>query len=477
MHLLHLNAGWLPGASIPRSMLPPAHPKSERSSTSYSHLRAIKRGLVPTPARARRRMLLLFAPSILSQYVLDVLVLGYASGAALAIRLAWALALVASGLLWDDSSERKVRLHVALQGVTATVAFTGLVLVTGGAEGLYFNLFPCLPLLLALMYPEDPIAAMLSGALSTVGVVAVLLAGGHPLSEAVVWASTVAVCLGFGLYGSSLFRQAQRARAEALLERSRREALEQLAILERRRAQSEKLATIGQLAASVVHEINNPVAFIRANLEFLRQEVLSHPHPAHQELAEAFEDTCTGVERIRLIVSDLRGFSRMDVEELVECSLLDVVNDALRLARLRLKHVARLEVAVPADLPTVYAIRRRLAQVLINLLVNAGDALEEHGGSDSEVRITGRQEGSRVVLRVEDNGPGFPPQVLAHLFEAFFTTKDPERGTGLGLALSRELVEQFGGSLVAENRAEGGARLRLELPASGRPAALAAQAG
>jgi signal transduction histidine kinase len=457
-------------------MLQPPHSSPGRSPTSYSSLRVVKSGLASTPVRARRKMLLLFAAAILPQYGLDVLVLGYASGVALAIRFAWALALVASALLWDDSSERRVRLHIAIQGVSATVAFTGLVIVTGGTEGLYFNIFPSLPLLLALVYPEDSIAAILSGALSMLLVVILLLAAGDPLSKAVVWASIVAVCLGFGLYGSSLFRQAQHARAEALLERTRREALEQLAILERRRAQSEKLATIGQLAASVVHEINNPVAFVRANLEFLRQEVLGHPHPSHQELAEAFEETCTGVERVGQIVSDLRGFSRMDMEELMECSLADVVNDALRLARLRLRHVSRLEVAVPVELPTVFAIRRRLAQVLINLLVNAGDALEEHGSAHSEVRITGSAEGSRVVLRVEDNGPGFPPEVLPRLFETFFTTKDPERGTGLGLALSRELVEQFGGSLVAENRAEGGACLRLELPASGKTATQAAQA-
>jgi C4-dicarboxylate-specific signal transduction histidine kinase len=74
-----------------------------------------------------------------------------------------------------------------------------------------------------------------------------------------------------------------------------------------------------------------------------------------------------------------------------------------------------------------------------------------------------------VLLLVEDNGPGFPPDVLPRLFETFFTTKGPEKGTGLGLALSREMVEQFGGTLVAENRAEGGARLRLEFPVSGCP--------
>jgi C4-dicarboxylate-specific signal transduction histidine kinase len=157
----------------------------------------------------------------------------------------------------------------------------------------------------------------------------------------------------------------------------------------------------------------------------------------------------------------------MDAEGPTECALADVVGDAARIARLRLQHVARLEVDIPAELPPVLAVRRRLAQVLLNLLVNAGDALEGRPGA--EVRVTGGQEGERVVLRVEDNGPGFPPEVLPRLFETFFTTKGPEKGTGLGLALSREMVEQFGGTLVAENRAEGGARLRLALPVLREP--------
>jgi len=142
-----------------------------------------------------------------------------------------------------------------------------------------------------------------------------------------------------------------------------------------------------------------------------------------------------------------------------------VVTDAARLAAVRLKNVARLKVEVPAELPEVFATRRRLAQVILNLLVNAGDALEEAKVQGGEVRVTGVAQEGRVTLLVEDNGPGFPPEVMPRLFESFFTTKGPDKGTGLGLALSRELVERFGGTLVAENRPEGGARLRMELPA------------
>jgi C4-dicarboxylate-specific signal transduction histidine kinase len=177
-----------------------------------------------------------------------------------------------------------------------------------------------------------------------------------------------------------------------------------------------------------------------------------------------FEEVSIGIERIRQITADLKGFTYMDGEELTECRLSVAVADAARLASLRLKNVARLTVDVPECLPLVHASHRRLAQVLLNLLVNAADALSEASVQGAEVRVTGREEGGRVVVLVEDNGPGFPSQVLPRLFEAFFTTKGPEEGTGLGLTLSREMMEQFGGTLHAENRAEGGARLRLALP-------------
>ncbi|AKJ08404.1 sensory box histidine kinase [Archangium gephyra] len=411
--------------------------------------------------------MLWLAPALLSQYVLDVLAVGPGLPA-LVLRVVWALCVALSALRMDEHSASSMRLHTTFQCVAGSLCFIGLVLVAGGSDGAYFHLFPCLPLILCLIYPQDTLPVMLSGALCSAGAGGMLWMAGRPMSQVLLWVGIVVTVTLVGAYGASEFRKAQRAENEGRLERARREALESLAISERRRAHSEKLATIGQLAASVMHEINNPVAFIGANLDYLEREVLAEPRRAsREELAEVFRETRTGVERVRQIIGDLRGFSRMDTEEPTECAVADVVSDAVRIARLRLQHVARLEVDIPEDLPPVLAVRRRLAQVLLNLLVNAGDALEARGREGSEVRIIGVCEGARVVLRVEDNGPGFPPHVLPRLFETFFTTKGPEKGTGLGLALSRELVEQCGGSLVAENREEGGARLRLEFPVGG----------
>jgi len=422
-------------------------------------------GLLPAPAKGelRRRKGLVFAAATLSQYVLDVLAVGL-DGRMLVVRILWALGLALIALAVDEGSRFNLRMNTALQCLLTCVCVLALIHISGGTASPYVEVYPFLPLLMALVHPQDSLGVSVSGAVCTLGIAGLLILEGAPASQWLLRAGITGALALMGAYGAHQFRKAQHAEAATRVERARREALEQLAISERRRAQSEKLATVGQLSAGVMHEINNPVAFISANLDFLEREALADSPPPRQELALAFAETRTGIQRVQEIIADLKGLSRMDAEELSECVLGDVVHDAARIASLRLKHVARLEVEVPAALPPVLVVRRRLTQVLLNLLVNAGDALEEHGQQGATVRIIGRHQGARVLLLVEDNGPGFPPHVLPRLFETFFTTKSLERGTGLGLALSREMVEQFGGTLVAENRAEGGARLRLELP-------------
>jgi signal transduction histidine kinase len=413
------------------------------------------------------RTTLVLALSILLMYPLDWVITKHWSVATLLVRAGWSSTLLLYLWLWRRMDARRGLTLTAINSALTSACFLALVYFTGGPDSPYMNIVPTLPLLMGLMLPADARPAISSGVTSSVGVMAMLLVMDQDVVQALAWGGMVGAATFFGMYGTTQFRKAQAAEDQALRERTRRESLEKRAMADRQRAQTEKLATVGRLAASVMHEINNPLAFVRSNLEFLRGEVLEQqlPEETRREMEEVFDETRTGVERIRQIVSDLKGFSRMDDEEPGECSLSDVVTDAARLAGLRLKNVAKLKVEIPAQLPEVYATRRRLAQVILNLLVNAGDALEEARVQGGEVRVTGLVEQGRVVLRVEDNGPGFPPEVLPRLFEAFFTTKDLEKGTGLGLAISREMVERFGGTLRAENRPEGGARLCLELPA------------
>jgi signal transduction histidine kinase len=413
-----------------------------------------------------RRQLVSFAAAMVGLYPVDIFVLGYASGRTLAVRMAWALSLVLNAWLSQRASPSAQRVLAIAQAGFSSAFFLLLIHFTGGMASPFFYSIPMMPLIIAVIDQHNTPATLVSGGLCVVGTLALVVASGGTVPAMVTWTAIVMAATFFSSYAVSQVRKTQAAEAQARVERARREALEQLALSERRRTQSEKLATVGRLAANVVHEINNPLTFIRANVEFLQREMergaLAGPQPKH--VAEMFEEVAIGIERIRQITADLKGFTYMDGEELTECRLSVAVADAARLASLRLKGVARLTVDVPESLPLVHAIHRRLAQVLLNLLVNAGDALAGAGVAAGEVRVTGREEGGRVVVLIEDNGPGFSPEVLPRLFEAFFTTKGPGEGTGLGLALSREMMEQFGGTLHAENRAEGGACLRLELP-------------
>jgi C4-dicarboxylate-specific signal transduction histidine kinase len=287
----------------------------------------------------------------------------------------------------------------------------------------------------------------------------------YRLIPALTWISIVLAVTLYAMFFAQQLQQVQEVEQRGRLDRARREALEALALSEHRRTQSEKLAIVGRLASGVAHEINNPLAYVGSNVDFVRNALRSEEELCREELVEVLEETRAGLQHIRQIVADLKGFARMGAEEPTECALADVVADAVKLASLGLKHVAWLRVDVPVDLPEIFVVRQRLVQVVINLLVNAGDALEAHRVKDGEVRVTGQAGESHVVLLIEDNGPGFAPHVLPRLFEAFFTTKSPDKGTGLGLNLSRELVEQLGGVLSAGNRPEGGACLRIEFPA------------
>ncbi|HEX8434142.1 sensor histidine kinase [Archangium sp.] len=410
-----------------------------------------------------------FPVVVLGSYGLDVIVVGGFRFDMLAVRIVWALFLAVYPWMLKRSSDGQARLLAVFHGLLSGGAGLALAIFAGGVNSPYVAFLPGWQLVVTLLYQRGIIEIITSGVVGAIGAFMLMHADGRSHSISLTWSAMVVSSTFFGLYCCSWLFKMQAAEHQARLERARRESLEALALSERRRTQSEKLAVIGRIAAGVMHEINNPLSYVRANLDFLQREMLAGTASSNtSEVAEVIAETREGVDHIHRIAGDLKGFSRMDTEEASECALADVVGDALKLASVRLKHVAALNVDVPKDLPEVFAVRRKLAQVVLNLLVNAGDALEEQQVEQGEVWVKGRAEGERVVLLIEDNGPGFASHVLPRLFENFFTTKTPDKGTGLGLPLSRELVTQFGGVLTAENRPEGGARLRLEFPC--RPA-------
>ncbi len=258
-------------------------------------------------------------------------------------------------------------------------------------------------------------------------------------------AGAVVVCV------TSWFNR-RRRRAQRQLE------LEQQASLrasEMRRAQAERLAMMGRLSAGVAHEINNPLAVVRSNVNALEAHARELERLPAGELDEVIADTKAGIERIMEIVSDLKAWSRDDADGTEPVELLALLASTLRLARVRLPRAVEVSVDAPPLVPRVTVHPRKLGQALLNLLMNAGDALEAAGVPGPRIELQVRVAEGEVRVTVRDNGPGLSADARAHLFEPFFTTKPPGKGTGLGLALSKEYVESFGGRLELDEAAPG----------------------
>ncbi len=244
----------------------------------------------------------------------------------------------------------------------------------------------------------------------------------------------------------------RRRRAQRQLELEHQASLR---ASEMRRAQAERLAMMGRLSAGVAHEINNPLAVVRSNVNALEAHLRDLDRLPSGELDEVLTDTREGIERIMEIVSDLKAWSRDDGDGAEPVDLLALVASTLRLARVRLPRTVQVAVDAPPLVPRVTAHARKLGQALLNLLMNAGDALEAAGVATPRIELVVRAADGAVRVTVRDNGPGLSPEARTHLFEPFFTTKPPGKGTGLGLALSKEYVESFGGRLELDEAGPG----------------------
>jgi nitrogen-specific signal transduction histidine kinase/ActR/RegA family two-component response regulator len=241
--------------------------------------------------------------------------------------------------------------------------------------------------------------------------------------------------------------------------------------LEARLVHADKLACIGQMSAGIAHEINNPVAYVLANLTVLgdllaeiRGEALGEA--SLQALTSANEilvDCVGGMDRIQRVASDLRLFSRVEYDSLEQVNLNEVVEGALKLADNELRHRARIEKKLAA-VAQVVGDASKLSQVVLNLLINAAQAIESGDASHNVISVETLARGTEVLLRVRDTGPGIPESALPRIFDPFFTTKAKGSGTGLGLWLVREIVRMHHGEITARNSHEGTV-FELSLPA------------
>lgn len=224
----------------------------------------------------------------------------------------------------------------------------------------------------------------------------------------------------------------------------------------------DRLRSLGALAAGVAHEVNNPAAFILANLEHLERS-LARDRDATDEsdLLAAIQESREGVARIRRLVANLQVFAREGKDRVVDLALAEVVDEATALAGPRLRqHGGRL--VIEGDpLPRLPAYEGQLSQVLVNLLVNAAQALGPGGGV---VRLRGRVDDESVRIAVEDDGSGIDAQALERIFEPFFSTKLRGDGVGLGLALCGDIAERHGGTIEVESEPGAGSTFTLVLP-------------
>lgn len=249
--------------------------------------------------------------------------------------------------------------------------------------------------------------------------------------------------------------------------------------------QTDRMVSLGTLAAGVAHELNNPLANLLSSLSAIDDVLLllgedldrvqqGAAMRKRMERLQLFASQAReGAERLRVITRDLRSFSRVD-EARHPVDVRAAVESALHLVSKTLEARAKLATELDAT-PLVDANESRIAQVVVNLAINAAQAIPEGAPRDQhEIRIATRMEQGAAVIEVSDTGPGVPLEIRPRLFEPFFTTKESE-GTGLGLFVSDDIVKALGGTIEIGDRAGGGALFRVRLPASD-PAATRAPA-
>ena len=247
--------------------------------------------------------------------------------------------------------------------------------------------------------------------------------------------------------------------------------------LRERLALSDRLASIGTLATGIAHEINNPLSYIMANLDFVGTELAAlgggttgpvAPSPTVlKELDTAVRDATQGAERVQNIVQDMRKMARKDFGERAPIDVPTIVRAAVEQAKVGIGMRANLVLDL-AHVPPVMASESQLSQVIVNLVVNAADAIPPDAPADRrQVRIATRLTADGwIELAVSDTGTGIPPEVRDKIFDPFFTTKPVGVGTGLGLAICHGIVRTHGGALSFDTEVNIGTTMKVRLPAS-----------
>ena len=256
------------------------------------------------------------------------------------------------------------------------------------------------------------------------------------------------------------------------LEAKVEERTQQLKAAQKKLVQNDRLATLGQLSASVAHEINNPVAGV-LNLSMLLQRMLKDDGVPPERMAEFrkyLSQVIAETARVGRIVSDLLAFSRRSKPQRAPADLNQIVINTLSLIQHKMKlSNVDVESSLAPDLPAVPCDPSQIQQVLLNLLLNAAEATS--GRPERRVQVVTTLEDGMVNLTVADNGEGIPPENLTKVFDPFFTTKSEGKGVGLGLAVSYGIIQAHGGDIEIKSKPGDGATFVVTLPLEQVPAA------
>ncbi len=263
--------------------------------------------------------------------------------------------------------------------------------------------------------------------------------------------------------------------------------------------QNEKLASVGQLAAGIAHEINNPVAFIMSNLSMMKDYVASfdrlfraqnelldsiqadasNPFSEMAEMiseiqkqedidylikdsAQILKESLEGTDRVKEIVQSLKSFARIDEAEATAADINECIETTLKVVSNELKYKCDI-VKNLAPLPLIHCYPGQLNQVFANLLVNAAHAIDKHG----KIEITSKADKDTILITVTDTGRGIPENILPKIFTPFFTTKKAGEGTGLGLSISYSIIEQHGGAIDVDSKNGKGTTFTIRIPITG----------
>jgi signal transduction histidine kinase len=404
--------------------------------------------------RRRQSLVLRLAGVVFLVYYVVFHLLGIYPGPALVTGVLMAAGLGGLGQWLQTAAPRAV---TTTPWLAAVVLSSGAIVSAALSEGtrcIGFDTIWAIPLIYGLFFHEERRGSLIAFVISCGGGLALLVHDGETVGRLGQWAALSVAAVAFSLVVGELSR-----REFACSVAEAEEAHTRLAVADR-------MASLGLLATGVSHEINNPLAFIRGNLDYVAEELESLHGNDALHISEAISDARIGCEQVQKIAGTLSRLSRSrGTPEPLD--LNRALADVLHLARRRLEEQARTIALVPGDIGLVSGDGARLGQVFLNLLVNAAYAVERRpdGPGTITVRTFVRAPDS-VVVEVSDTGCGIPAEHLRSLFQPFFTSKPEGSGTGLGLALSAQIVNEHGGVIEVESSPGVGSAFRVVLPRS-----------